>query len=88
MKVVPNSGDFIRTCKISDKNKNMKHIKLKVNVLVNNDSIYCDSTCSTYLNSRTGTGCDHEFSKFSLASTPERLKSNLMKRIESSYDGN
>jgi hypothetical protein len=77
---ITHSEDYSSTCKISEKKKPRKLIRLKGNVLINNN--HCDST---YLNSHTGNHCENDFSALSLPSTPERLKSNLMKRIGLDY---
>lgn len=65
-------------CRFSDKNKTRKFIRLKGNVLINNNSNNCNST---YLNSHLENHSENEFSGLSYSSTPVRLKSNLLKRI-------
>lgn len=77
------SEDFSSTCRFSDKNKTRKLIRLKGNVLINNDTINCNST---YLNSHLENHSENEIPGLSHPSTPERLKSNLLKRIELDFN--
>jgi Rps23 Pro-64 3,4-dihydroxylase Tpa1-like proline 4-hydroxylase len=78
LKVSSFSNESMATVKFSE-NKKRKQINLKGNILINSISEHSSNCDSTYLNS-------HEsFSKFSLPSTPERVKSNFTKRNASCY---
>ena len=72
------SDHYSSTCRFSDKNKTRKLLRLKGNVLINNNTNNCNST---YLNSHLENHSEDEFSGLSHSSTPVRLKSNLLKRI-------